>query len=55
MKSLETSPFCGKKLEGGYEGRYALRAWPYRIIYVVDKKVVTVTILSVGHRQGVYK
>ncbi len=55
MKSLETSPFSGKKLEGQYEGLYVIRAWPYRIIYEIDKKQILVTVLTVAHRQGVYK
>lgn len=52
---LQKNPFVGKKLEGKYEGAWSLRIGPYRIIYTVDRKIVTVTVLRVGHRQGVYK
>ena len=52
---LRENPFAGKKLEGEYEGAFSLRVWPYRIIYTVENEIVTVTVLRVGHRQGIYK
>ncbi len=52
---LRENPFAGKKLVGEYEGARSLRVWPYRIIYVIYEEIVTVQILRVGHRQGVYK
>ena len=55
LHQLSKSPFMGKKLQGDMIGRYTLRVWPYRIIYTIDKKVVTVTVLAIGHRQGIYK
>ena len=44
----------GKKLKGELAGQYSLAIKPYRIVYTVEKKVVTVTVLHIGHRQGVY-
>ncbi len=55
LTSLASSPFSGKKLEGLFEGRYSLRVWPYRIIYSLQKKMLLVTVIAIGHRQGVYK
>ncbi len=52
---LREDPFSGKQLNGDFEGQWAIRVWPYRIIYIIEKKIVTVTVLRVGHRQGVYK
>lgn len=49
------NPYAGKKLEGEYEGAWVIRAWPYRIIYTINDDTVTVTIVKIGHRQGVYK
>lgn len=51
---LRKNPFVGKKLEGKYEGTWVLRVWPYRILYTISRTIVTVTVLSVAHRQGVY-
>jgi mRNA interferase RelE/StbE len=52
---LQENPFAGKKLQGDYEGAWSLRVWPYRILYTIHQEIVTVTVLRVGHRQGVYK
>lgn len=52
---LRENPFAGKKLVGEHEGARSLRVWPYRIIYIIYKEIVTVQILRVGHRQGIYK
>ncbi|HAI98920.1 TPA: type II toxin-antitoxin system RelE/ParE family toxin [Candidatus Peribacteria bacterium] len=51
---LRENPFAGKRLQGDYEGAWSLRVWPYRIIYTVYRETVTVVVLRVGHRQGVY-
>ncbi|MBU0767047.1 type II toxin-antitoxin system RelE/ParE family toxin [Patescibacteria group bacterium] len=55
IDELAASPFIGKKLEGELSGLYTLRVWPYRIIYTVNKKIVTITVVAIGHRQGIYK
>lgn len=47
-------PFIGKRLEGDYVGAWSFRVWPYRIIYSIRQDTITVVILQVGHRQGVY-
>lgn len=52
---LRENPFAGKKLQGEHAGIWSLRIWPYRILYVIRQKIVTVTVLRVGHRQGVYR
>jgi mRNA interferase RelE/StbE len=53
--SLQFNPFQGKPLQGEFAGHWTLRVWPYRILYTIEQSIVTVTILKVGHRQGVYK
>ena len=52
--SLEDNPHPRgvKKLRGREE--YRLRVGDYRILYVVDDRKHTVTILAVGHRREVY-
>lgn len=52
---IKNDPFCGKKLEGELKGKYAVRAWPYRIVYQILKKELIVLVVDIGHRQGVYK
>lgn len=55
IDKLSFNPFRGKKLQGDLEGQYAIRIWPYRVLYRIEKKIVTVFILEIGHRQGIYK
>jgi len=55
MDNLREDPFVGKKLRGEFDGAWSLRVWPYRIMYTISQKTVTVTVLRVGHRQGVYR
>lgn len=53
IQQLPGNPFNAKKLEGKLQDRYVIRAWPYRIIYVIEKN--TIQIDTIEHRQGVYK
>lgn len=45
----------GLPLRRSLKGFMKLRVGDYRIIYSIDKKVVTVHILKIGHRKEVYK
>lgn len=48
-------PYLGKRLQGRLEDRYSLKAWPYRIIYLVRQDKKTIDVVAIEHRQGVYK
>ena len=50
---LEKNTYVGKKLTGKLSESYSLRAWPYRIFYIVHKNKVWIT--HIEHRQGAYK
>ena len=52
---LKANPFAGKPLQRNLKGYYSLRAWPYRILYVIIKNKNTILVIAVEHRQGVYK
>ena len=41
------------KLKG--EKAYRIRVGNYRIIYEIDDGIVTVTVVSIGHRKDIYK
>jgi mRNA interferase RelE/StbE len=45
----------GKPLRFELEGRWAARRGPYRVIYTLDEKAHTVTVLAVAHRADVYR
>ena len=55
LAALLEDPRSGKKLEGKLLGRRVIRAWPYRIIYVVNEKKNRVEVSDILHRQGAYK
>lgn len=52
---LEIAPLAGKKLSGELTEQRTLRAWPYRIIYYMDKSQKLIYVTTILHRQGVYK
>ncbi len=55
LELLATDPTSGKKLGGEFAGQRSLKAWPYRILYLIDKKDNAVYVISILHRQGAYK
>ena len=55
LHSLSMNPYVGKKLQGEHEGFRSVRVWPYRVLYAIQKEIITVTVIAIGHRQGVYK
>lgn len=54
LLSLTKNPYLGKKLSGEYKDFWSYRVWPYRIIYQILSREITVLIVKIGHRQGVY-
>jgi mRNA interferase RelE/StbE len=55
IRTLGLDPFRGKQLQGDLEGNWSVRVWPYRVVYKIQKQIVTVTVLKIGHRKDVYR
>ena len=55
FQMLRQNPFLGKKLEGEFDGAWSLRVWPYRILYTIERQIVTVTVIAVRHRKDSYR
>lgn len=53
LQDLREDPWRWKKLEGELSGFWSVRVWPYRIIYIIEKNIVTVTIVAIGKRKDV--
>jgi len=51
--SREPRPPGSMKLAG--RGGWRIRSGDYRVVFDIDDKVQTVTVLHVGHRKDVYK
>ncbi len=46
-------PVGAEKLSG--DEKYRIRQGNYRILYLIEDDIVTVTIIKVGHRRDVYR
>ena len=55
LKSLETKPYSGKKLEDKIKDKYSLRVGVYRILYQIFKKELIILVVSVAHRKEAYR
>jgi mRNA-degrading endonuclease RelE of RelBE toxin-antitoxin system len=53
LETLAYDPYSGKQLQGEYKNLLSIKAWPYRIIYLIKKDGIL--IYSIKHRQGSYK
>ncbi len=50
----DTRPHGSKKLTGS-NNAYRIRIGNYRVIYNIADKIVTVTIIKIGHRKQIYR
>lgn len=55
LTELKTNPLLGKSLGDNLKGLRSLREGVYRIIYEVQKKRLVILIITISHRQSVYK
>ena len=55
LLTLQENPRSGKKLTGNLDGYRSLRAWPYRIIYILNEQGKRIEVSDILHRQGAYK
>lgn len=56
LTAIYKLPFVGdiKPMEGA-PGNYRLRVGTFRVIYTVEREIVTVRVLDAGNRGDVYK
>lgn len=55
LQALQDDPLAGKPLTGDLSDFRSLRAWPYRIIYEINKHEKRIEVHKIAHRQGSYK
>ena len=51
---LENPHRAGKQLRPPLGGRHSARRGTYRILYRIDDRARTVTVLAIGHRGNIY-
>ncbi len=54
LMAIADNPTIGKKLSGELKDIRSVRAWPYRILYEINKKENRIEIHKIAHSQGVY-
>lgn len=45
----------GKSLVGNKSGQWRYRIGDYRLLAHIDDEIITILVLEIGHRKGVYK
>ncbi len=56
INRLSDNPqLIGSKKLIGYGKVYRIRQGNYRIIYMIENKVLTITVIKIGHRKNIYK
>lgn len=51
LLSLAEDPSQGKPLKLSFKGKWSYRVGVYRLIYAIEKKILTVYVLDIGHRR----
>ena len=54
-KVLAKDPYQGKALTGDFKGLYRWRIGRFRVIYEIQKDVLIVLVLKIGHRKDAYR
>lgn len=52
---LKANPIAGERLQGKLDGFFKYRLGDYRIVYTFNSKISRLEIVTIEHRQGVYK
>jgi mRNA interferase RelE/StbE len=55
VENLVADPLRGKPLKGRWKGLRRIRVGVYRIIYALRSAELTILVLRVGSRSGVYR
>ena len=55
LDELRKNPLHGKPLRDDLSGLYSFRARRFRIIYQIEKRLITVVVVGVGHRRSIYQ
>jgi mRNA interferase RelE/StbE len=55
IRAIASDPECGEPLLRELDGLWKFRVRRFRIVYAIDRKVRTICLMAVGHRQSVYE
>lgn len=55
LEYIAKDPHEGKPLKLSLKGKWSYRVGDHRIIYSIDRGILTVYVLNIGHRREVYR
>lgn len=55
LHAIAEDPRQGKPLKLDLKGKWSWRVGVYRIIYSIERSILTVHVLDIGHRREVYR
>lgn len=55
LEELVKNPWIGKLLRDDLTGFHSLRAKRFRIVYKMERRVVTVVVVGIGPRERIYE
>lgn len=57
IEELSENPWApgAVALKGAFPNHYRLRVGDYRVIYQVEKKVLVMVVVRIGHRREIYR
>ena len=55
LEELRENPLAGKALKDELAGFYSFRVKRFRIVYQIEHHLITIVVLGIGRREGVYE
>ena len=55
LKEIYNLPSGDTKMLKGHDNVFRLRVSDFRIIYTIDRDIVTITVIDIGNRGQIYK
>lgn len=55
IDQIAGNPDSGVPLRGDLKGLFKYRVGVYRILYTIERRVLIVTVIDIGHRREVYR
>lgn len=52
---IAKNPDLGIPLRGDLKGLFKYRVGVYRILYTIERRILIVTVIDIGHRKEVYR
>ena len=55
FEEIRKDPWIGKPLRDELAGLYSFRARRFRIVYRIERRIITVVVVGIGPRKSIYE